>query len=135
MMTPFEPRIYKPHPEKPGYLKLERMATYRELFDFCKSNLKSSGVLDQLEYFDLSTSLRYERKATPDDPLPKNLRWIVVFAVTGGSEGFYIHVELITSNDDPKRGHDRLCVILGKDLSNKMDTALKAVNVLAPLLS
>ena len=131
----FDPWVHKPDPEKPGYLILDRMRTYQELFDFCKKHLDASGVYDHLEYFSLSSFLRYELKAGPNDPLPENLRRIIVYPVTGGSEGFYIHVEMLTTNDDPHRGHDRACVILGKDLSGNMDTALKAVNILAPLLS
>jgi hypothetical protein len=61
-------------------------------------------------------------------PLPDKLRWLVVFAVTGVSEGFYIHIEVIYPGS-------RKLLILGKDLGSKMDMALQAVNVLAPLLS
>jgi hypothetical protein len=124
----FESSIYRPNPEKPGYLKFERMATVGELFDFCKASLDEAGVSELLEYFSIMS--RVER----DQPLPVNLRWLVVFPVTGGNEGFYIHIEAIYHDDSPTEAKRKL-LILGKDLSNKMDTALKAVNVLAPLLS
>ena len=137
-MQPFEVEVYKPDPERPGYLKKERTRTYRELFQYCERVLKKAGVLELLEYFDLTADIRRRHTMSDngaDSPLPERIKWIAVFAVTGGSEGYYIHVELITTNDDPHRGHNRQCVILGKELSNRMDTALKVVNVLAPLLS
>ena len=125
----FEPEIYKPHPEKPGYLLFDRMRTLGDLMEYCKEALEPSGVLDQLEYF----SPMWRKK--DDDPLPERIKWLVVFVVTGGSEGHYIHIEAITTNDDPRRGHDRELLILGKSLAGKMDDGLKIVNILAPLLS
>ena len=128
-MEPFETQIDKPDPEKPGYLKFERMATLGELCDYCERALKSSSVLDELEYFGL---LHY---TDANKPLPRRIKWLAVFAVTGGSEGHYVHIDAITTNDDPHRDHDRETLILGKDLNGDFDTALKVVNVLTPLLS
>ena len=128
-MKPFETTIDEKDPDRPGYLRFVRMATYGELFDYCEKALKSSGVHDELEYFGL---LHY---SDSPKPLPRRIKWLAVFAVTGGSEGHYIHVEAITTNDDPHRGHDRETLILGKDLNVNFDTALKVVSLLTPLLS
>jgi hypothetical protein len=127
MADRFEFEIYKPNPEKPGYLKLERMATVGELYDFCKGALEEAGILKNLDYFHIS-DVCGDIKEKRAMPLPDKLRWLVVFAVTGASEGFYIHIEAIYPGS-------RKLLILGKDLGSKMDTALQAVNVLAPLLS
>ncbi|MFA5183580.1 MAG: hypothetical protein WC405_19910 [Syntrophales bacterium] len=122
---PFVTSIYVPNTEKPGYLKFERMATVGELYDYCKAALEEAGILERLDYFHIVRGDSEEERAVP---LPDELRWLVVFAVTGASEGFYIHVEVIYPGS-------RKLLILGKDLGSKMDTALQAVNVLAPLLS
>ena len=125
----FDPEIWEPDPEKPGYLKFKATRTLKELFDYCKEALTPSGILDQLEYFDLM----WRKKA--DDPLPRRIKWLVVFVVKGGSEGHYIHIEAILENNDPHRAQDRELLILGKSLSNKYDDGLAVVNILAPLLS
>ena len=49
----FDPEIWEPNPEKPGYLRFVKTRTVGELFDYCKAALEPSGILDQLEYFDL----------------------------------------------------------------------------------
>ena len=129
--APFVADIHVPNPEKPGYLKFDRMASVGELYDYCKAALEEAGILEHLEYFDI---MRGETKDNRAVPLPDKLRWLVVFAVTGGSEGFYIHIEAIYPNSNPQEDSSRKLLILGKDLGG-MDTALKVVNVLAPLLS
>jgi len=123
--APFAAYIYVPNPEKPGFLKFERMATVGELYDYCKAALEEAGVFEKLDYFDIMRGDCKEKRAVP---LPDKLRWLVVFAVTGDSEGFYLHIEAIGDGS-------RKLLILGKDLGFKMDTALRAVNVLASLLS
>jgi hypothetical protein len=57
---------------------------------------------------------------------PMNYHWISVFAVTGGSEGHYVHVEAIT-------GDVRELLFLGKTFRG-MDNALHAVSLLTKLL-
>lgn len=61
---------------------------------------KYNGV-HMMEYF---TANNYEIQ----DLFPKDYRWIACFPVTGGSEGHYIHVDLILQDDK------RLNVFLGK---------------------
>jgi hypothetical protein len=128
-VKPFETSIYEKDPEKPGYLRFLRMATYQELFDYCDKVLRSSGIHDELEYFDLM------QHKSADLPLPRHLKWLAVFAVTGGSEGHYVHVEIIYQGEDIRKGYERECVLLAKDLGGKFDTALKVVSLLTPLLS
>lgn len=57
---------------------------------------------------------------------PTDYRWIAVFAVTGGSEGHYIHVEAISDNR-------RELLFLGKTFQG-MDHALEIVKILSKLL-
>jgi hypothetical protein len=119
----FDPYVYEPDPENPRYLNFVRMATVGELYDFCRAALDKAAILEKFEYFDLM--LEVDR----DDPLPENLWRLVVFPVTGGSEGHYLHIDAFELGS----GHKDL--IIGKDLSTSMDTVLAAVNVLAPLIS
>ena len=74
------------------------------------------GIIE--EYFDIA-----DRYAHPRRCWPTNCNWISVFAVTGGSEGHYIHVEAIT---DDKRE----LLFLGKTFQG-LDHALECVKVLS----
>lgn len=59
------------------------------------------------EYFVVSSSAKYEG---PQD-WPTRWRWIASYAVTGGSEGHYIHIDIIGA--DGEEGKVRQ-VFLGK---------------------
>ena len=54
---------------------------------------------------------------------PATYHWLAIFAVKGGSEGYYIHVEAIT-------GDKRELLLLGKAFGG-LDVALEAVKILA----
>jgi len=60
-----------------------------EIHKRLSSGLEDSGLRID-EYFSVSSDLR-------DEVWPKNVRRIVVFAVQGGSEGHYVHVDVYTS--------------------------------------
>jgi len=49
---------------------------------------------------DYCSGNRYTPDARPADPIRDGYRWISVYAVTGGSEGHYIHVDLIYQRDE-----------------------------------
>lgn len=66
------------------------------------------------EYFHIASS-RYEQPVSPQSSVltavatwPDRYRWIACYAVTGGSEGHYIHVDIVY--DDKRRD----LVFLGK---------------------
>ncbi len=61
------------------------------MFDQLAEALKAEGLID--EYFEPGCELAHDN--TFDEPMPRNVRWVAAWAVTGGSEGHYIHVELV----------------------------------------
>ena len=75
-----------------GCIQNEVFKTRREVFtEVCKQfKEKYQEVYDNMEYFDIME--KYHGK--DERPFP-DFRWIAVFAVTGGSEGYYVHVETI----------------------------------------
>ncbi len=62
----------------------------------------------------------------PSRKWPADYNWIACFAVTGGSEGHYVHVESIT-------GDKRDLLFLGKTFGG-MEQALEAVALLTNIL-
>uniref|UniRef100_A0A6M3KXQ5 Uncharacterized protein n=1 Tax=viral metagenome TaxID=1070528 RepID=A0A6M3KXQ5_9ZZZZ len=55
---------------------------------------------------------------------PEKAKWTAIFHVTGGSEGFYIHVEAITSDGD------RHLIFLGKSLSFQRNDIIEVQRML-----
>lgn len=88
--TPIEIEKYEPHPEKKGYLIYTGNISIKEVYKQLKERLEKDGLLPD-EYFSISCSYDYKE----DAPFPDNYRWIACYAVTGGSEGHYIHVDIL----------------------------------------
>jgi len=63
-----------------------------EILQRLSSGLESAGLMVD-EYFSVSADVEYTRKWTV---WPKDVRRIAVFAVQGGSEGHYVHVDVYT---------------------------------------
>ena len=114
-----ETDIYVPNLENPGFLKKERDKTIEEVYLETVNFLKEQGLLDELDYFTIEYVLKAERATTP---FPR-WRWIACYAVVGGNEGHYIHVDAITSEGK------HIMVFTGKTFSG-MDFALKVSNLL-----
>lgn len=87
---------------------------------------------DGFEYFALSIEAKYTNPARLDQPIGR-YRWIACYAVTGGSEGHYVHVDRLYLEKEYDRtftiepilliktfgGYDRACQIaahIGKRL-------------------
>lgn len=95
----------------------------RPLPDICKelnARLRAEGLLDESLGVHWSAE-DYHR------PWPKRWCWIACYAVTGGSEGHHIHIDVITGQ------HKRKLEILGKTFRG-MEHALKIANRCAVLL-
>jgi hypothetical protein len=94
---------------------------YRKLRDI----LEAEGLID--EYFSLSivTDQTFWK-------LQENCRWIACYAVTGGSEGHYVHVDLISGYDQNWTGKAHH-LITGKTFLG-LAHALKIANRCAELL-
>lgn len=64
---------------------------------------------------------------------PLDANWIAVFAVTGGSEGHYIHVEAVWQPKGDDRDGRRRLLFLGKTFLG-LDHAIECVKVLSHIL-
>ena len=84
---------------------------YRELVEILKEN----GIYGEIEYFN---PMSYQEK----EMFPI-YRWVGCFAVEGGNEGHYIHVEVINLEGE------RNLLYVGKTFEG-IDHALKLSNVL-----
>ncbi len=79
-----------PDPERPGYLAFAGTPTYREVFTALAGALAAEGLVD--EYF--APGLAIDGPAL-DALVPRGARRVACWAATGGSEGHYVHVELV----------------------------------------
>lgn len=77
-----------------------------EVYQYVMENIPD-GLFDEMDYFAISGS-----RKTKGAEWPK-FHWVSVYYVTGGSEGFYLHVDTINSNDG---GNDRDTMLIGKTL-------------------
>jgi hypothetical protein len=118
-MKQIETEIWVPNPEKPGYLMLERVKTYNEVFEEMVQELKEERVYDELDYF--SNVSRDKRNET----FPSRYQCIACFAVRGGSEGHYIHIDVISESG-------RETIFLGKTFLG-LEHALKVSNICTQL--
>lgn len=102
----FDPWIYVPNLEKPGFQKLVGMRTFkelrRELELFLKaipSDIKKPySIYDLLDYCSFYSG--YNKTATgpifeETDPIPEKLRLICHYASKGSNEGYYFHVVFV----------------------------------------
>jgi hypothetical protein len=118
--TPIQLEHWSPDPEKPGYLKFAGTPTYREVFDRLRAALDAEELID--EYFEPATWLEKDsedlRNAAFEQPMPR-VRFVQCYAVTGGSEGHYVHVDFLTEPIGADgfvagRGRKRVSFALGK---------------------
>ena len=99
--------------------------TVADVYQKLRDILEAEGLID--EYFSLSivTDQTFWK-------LVEGCRWIACYAVTGGSEGHYIHVDLIHGYDQEWTGK-ALHLITGKTFLG-LAHALKIANRCAELL-
>ena len=95
---PIEMGKYEPHPEKKGYLIYTGNNSIKEVYKQLKDRLEKDGLLPD-EYFSVSCGSDYHE----DAPFPESYRWIACYAVTGDSEGAYIHVDVLVPREMPGR--------------------------------
>ena len=85
-----------------GTRQIQRCKTYREVFEECEAQFSREEI-------DESFSVAYELRGEGATwPLPRDIYRLVVFPVTGWSEGHYVHVEIID------RARVASCVMLAK---------------------
>jgi hypothetical protein len=80
---------YEVNPE--GFIVNEKPKTIQQVYDYVRKKLQSKypEVFNGMDYFSLSL----EQRLRPASLWDIKARWTAVYYVTGGSEGWYIHVE------------------------------------------
>ena len=129
MNQPIEIEIWEPNPDKPGYLRKNRVKTTREVYNELYAILNAEELID--EYFNLDIEIRYNKSAVEPEFPP--YKWIACYAVTGGSEGHYIHIDCINRGDSPDSKPTATNVFLGKTFQG-MEHAQKIAARCAELL-
>jgi hypothetical protein len=117
----FDPWIHTQCPDKPGYVELTSMVTFRQLQNELEAFLKKSPVLDLTygdcmhDYFDyilFSSGYNVTKpKFVADDQLPLKTRVIGASGSRGGSEGWYFHLDIVYTDDKGDCQHDT-CITL-----------------------
>lgn len=120
--------LWKPNPEHPGYLMLDRYATKGEVFDQAVAALKAAGLWDALDYFHLTRDWDAGSDAR-QQPWPA-ARWVGCFAVEGDNEGWYIHVEAVGLLDENRLTTDRRELVLMGKTFDGLTVAMMIANAL-----
>lgn len=100
-----------------------------EIHKKLSSGLESAGLIVD-EYFSVSTDATLNRQW---ETWPKDVRRTVVFAVEGGSEGHYVHVDVYTRGQYENEAKVTTLFLLKTFLG--MEHALRLSNELTRLLS
>lgn len=110
------------------YVKDETGKPVSEVFAYVKEQLKNYGEGHE-EYGGIIDEYFHSLAAQDDGPVlwPFKARWIAVYAVTGGSEGHYVHVDAL--ENDEKRTN----LFLAKTFRG-YDHAIEIVRVLGKIL-
>jgi hypothetical protein len=103
-----------------GYIVETIPATINKVFDYLSKSMPDD-MID--EYF--SNMAKYDKNG--NEAFPQDYNWIACYAVTGGSEGHYVHVDIIKEDKRTLlylaktfRGYNHACEIaahLGKMLN------------------
>ena len=109
----FEIEKYLPVPDKPGFVRFHKMATYREVYEAVKAHLKEvkataspsareggSSLYDTMEWFEID----YEKRQGngPNKEIPR-FAHMACYAFPGTNEGAIVHVEAIEWKNPDKR--------------------------------
>ena len=124
-----EIEVYKPHPDKPGFLALERRKTPNEVTDELEAGLKDVGLEGEFDYFGLAIGTKFQGHG--DKPIPK-YHHAVAYVVRGGSEGYYVHVDVALPADGVNDLLTHLPIAVGKTFSKTH--AWAAVRALSDML-
>ena len=121
-IAPIEIHRYDPDPNNPPFLKYAGTRPVGEVYRELEQRLEAEGLLPD-EYFDLVYPDLI--KKDPSAPFPEYRR-LACYAVTGDSEGYYVHVDAIIADRNVYPPSVRLVpVFLGKTFQG-MDFAYRA---------
>lgn len=118
-MIAIETEVWVPAPDMPGGLILKGRRTISEVLADMKQALKEQDLWDELVTIINSWDI------DPDEPFPSR-GYLAIYPVKGGSEGYYVHIEVVGSRL-------RTFLYLGKTLSEDIEVALKITNALVRL--
>lgn len=94
--------------------ELDRRTDHRYCLEYVSASYSGEGAD---EYWNLPDYQRARLGLQPNHrPIRDRFRWVSVYPVTGGSEGHYLHVELIYQRDAAGRElrsnlHVRICLV------------------------
>ena len=111
---PIEVLTFEPHPEKPGWDRVRGGRPVRDIVPELVERLKADPAVrfEDLDYF--HTALEVELAKHPEERVfPYPYSFIACFAVTGASEGHYIHIEA-TFRDEATKALRLRPLALGK---------------------
>jgi hypothetical protein len=118
---------WKPVPDKPGYVNVDKMVTYREFTDALISHLKTAPMHDEtfvhdwLEYVSPDKREYDGRKQQPRIP---EFNLLYAFCVPGGSEGYCFHIEVVA------RDYTRENIVIAKTLCTNKKTVMCIMNAI-----
>lgn len=119
---------WKPSPNNPGCVVIDKMITYEEFTAALISHLKSAQmddetkVYDWLDYVSPEKSEYDRRKQQPRIP---EFNLLYAFCVPGGSEGYYYHIEVVATDFTRKN------IVIAKTLCTNKKTVgciMNAIN-------
>ncbi len=107
--APIPIEVWEPDPENPGYLQYAGNRPVGDVLKELKRRLEAEGLLADLE----GISQVY-RMFEPQAEFPRYWR-LACYAVTGASEGHYVHVDALVPREDAKPPYvEAVPVFLGK---------------------
>jgi len=115
--------------DEKGFIKNEKPRNLRDVYHDVSVELQQAGLLGDMDYFSMSSSLHC------DDPVrlfPLRWKWIACYAVTGGSEGHYVHVD-VTHRGADLESEKTETIFIGKTFSG-MDNALEIAGALSKIM-
>lgn len=118
---------WKPSPNNPGCVVIDKMVTYREFTDALISHLQTAPmpdgtfVHDWLDYVSPDKTEYDRRKQQPRIP---EFNRLCAFCVPGGSEGYYYHVEVVVSDFTRKN------IVIAKTLCTDKKTVMCIMNAI-----
>lgn len=97
-------------------------ASIRALLEELNAHMKLAGLEPEEYEFVVSAGIKYGDPARTV-PNERAYRWLVAWAVEGGSEGYYVHVGAMMTRDEWAKGFD---VLPGVKIHAKFDDGYMA---------
>ena len=102
---------WMPNPDQtnhPGTIVVAGRRTIGEIYLDLEESLIANDLID--EYISGLANWRSHGGLTDKSPWPKDVRAVACYAVTGGSEGWYVHMGVILEGETTRVGADNLLV-------------------------